>query len=269
MHIDVVDAIERQCGHGDVPVYAHELFHDAVDPTGIAYRLVEFALRAILVQHQLGAEGRAGTVAHEVTAGMYQVVRRGGGADDRYAFGRANSIAQLIVRWSWAVVDPVQQQQRVHLVGVDAFGKVVARPDAVERCVEVGDARDIFNGTPKVRFSQKALDVCLVIAHDDDTALWQGVPHDLLEDARKSGPYDHQAFHLLPFGHGTHRERWWAGGAPTQLGTRGAVWCDQVTLVRGHRVRQCSLGDQHRGRQCKARTPQAKHLDRKGPTAPH
>jgi hypothetical protein len=80
VHVDVVDGVEGQLGHAHVAagVDPHPGGHERVHLRGCLVRLVVAAARAVLIDHQVAAEGRAKAVRHEVAAGMHQVVRRGG-----------------------------------------------------------------------------------------------------------------------------------------------------------------------------------------------
>ena len=109
MHVDVVNSIVRQVGHGDEGLNAMEIGDDLIDFGGSMIWVVcpPRAAAVVFLQDQFRSESCAKSIGHPVAAGVHQVIWHPCGAVDLNPHGFSQNVWNGIVLWPGSVVQPV------------------------------------------------------------------------------------------------------------------------------------------------------------------
>lgn len=126
---------------------------------------------------------------------MHKVVGGIGSAKEGHAAIVGDGLRDNIVLWSWAVVNPIDQDQGIHLVEVNRVHTVVANPDRVRGFLDIFDVakRNTLRG-------EVCFDGVRIAANDIDLTFEAGMSDNLGDDTGVGLPSNGECLNFLPLG---------------------------------------------------------------------
>jgi len=112
----------------------HIILHAQIGP-GYGVDL-SFQLGGIFIQHQVGRKGGGHAVDEVIAAGVHPVVGRADGLIVGQVQQAGHGSRNGIVLRPRAIVQPVHDEQAVHVVLIHRPGPVIAYPDGVEGMID-------------------------------------------------------------------------------------------------------------------------------------